>query len=276
VDAGNNLPVGAAPGGGESVARPPDNAWVWQITLLSILLGGMLALAVRTTEQARNAPLAGRRPLQLTAAYLDQVRGDFQRLEQQNAALTARRDKYLELEKQGSRSSEELKQEFETIKALAGLTAVEGPGLNITISDSTATPPAGVDIREFMVHDTDLNGLLSELKAAGAQHLAISGADTERQERIILTTTARCVGPTAVVNRIPLSAPYHILAVGDPAALRAALEAPTGTIRVRELDTKKMVSIQEVEKLVLPEYPVTLDARYARPLSPEEELAQGF
>jgi len=257
------------------VPRPPDNTWVWQITLLSVLLGGMLALAMRTAEKARTAPLGGRRPLQLTAAYLDQVRTDYERLQERNAVLQARRDKYLELEKEGSRSSDELKREFDTVKSLAGLTAVEGPGLNITISDSTVTPPAGVDIREFMVHDTDLNGLISELKAAGAHHLAISGADTDRQERIILTTTARCVGPTAVVNRIPLSAPYHILALGDPKALRAALEAPDGTIRQRELDAKKMVTLEEREKLVLPEYPVTLEARYARPLTPEEEVAAG-
>jgi uncharacterized protein YlxW (UPF0749 family) len=105
------------------------------------------------------------------------------------------------------------------------------------------------------------------LKAAGAQQLAISGADSTKPQRVVVSTTARCVGPTAVVNGTYLSAPFHIFAIGDPKALREALERPDGYVRgQRRLEAKKMIEISDAPKMVFPEYSGKLQARYTQPL----------
>jgi uncharacterized protein YlxW (UPF0749 family) len=118
-----------------------------------------------------------------------------------------------------------------------------------------------------MVHDQDLNNILNDLKAAGVEHLGISGVDTTSIQRVVVTTTARCVGPTAVVNGTPLSAPYHIYAIGDRQLLRQYLERPDGYIRgPRQLDQRKMVAIEDMDEISLPEF-ASISARYAKPVA---------
>ena len=78
-----------------------------------------------------------------------------------------------------------------------------------------------------------------------------------------------------VSNLIHSWNPDHILALGDPKVLRAALEAPDGYIRQRELDTRKMIEITESPNVFLPEYSGKMQTRYAKPISAEPEPKGG-
>lgn len=251
-------------------ARPrgSDLAWVWQVTALSIVLGVMLALAVRTTRQGQATDeQVGR--IQVSASLLARFKDENSGLEHQIVQLRNQVGQYVEEMKGSSSKTESLKRQFEDLKALAGLTRVQGPGLKITVQDSAEPkdrPGQPADYTAYLVHDQDLNALISELKEAGAQALAISGTDETNLQRIVVTTTARCVGPSAVVNGTYLAAPYHILATGDPKTLRSYLERPDGYIHgLRQLDVLKMVKIEDVERLDLPEY-VGSRLRYAKPV----------
>jgi uncharacterized protein YlxW (UPF0749 family) len=256
------------------VART-GNTWVWQVTALSLVLGGMLALAVRTTEKSRTSMAPGGSRLGLLAALIDREKEQTDRLQQEVAELRRQKDLALARMKGNKGETDALKRQFDAVREMAGLSAVTGPGLDVTIQDSPVAPPDNVPFEEYLVHDQDLNQIISSLKAAGAQHLAISGADSTRLQRVVVTTTARCVGPTAVVNGTYLSAPYHIFAIGNAAALRAALERPDGYVRgQRELDAKKMIEIKDAERLVFPEYTGKLQARYAKPV-PEKQPGGG-
>lgn len=265
--------IESSPQAQETAAAPrrPDNAWIWQVTALSVVLGGMLALAVRTTEASRQSTAPGGNRLGLLAALIDREKQESEVLQQEITELRRRQDAYLAQAQTGDAELNRLRTEFDTVKQLAGLSQVEGIGLKITVRDSPDTPPENVPFEEYLVHDQDLNNIISSLKAAGAQHLAISGADSARLQRVVVSTTARCVGPTAVVNGTYLSAPYHIFAIGDPKAMRAALDDPAGWVRSRELDTKKMIEIEERERVVLPEYSGKLQGRHARPVTPAGE-----
>ena len=55
---------------------------------------------------------------------------------------------------------------------LLGLTNVEGEGLTITVKDGDADPQA-LDISSYLVHDSDLRELVSELSNAGAEALSL-------------------------------------------------------------------------------------------------------
>lgn len=249
-----------------------DLTWVWQVTALSLVLGVMLALAIRTTSQRRRAgqPLSR---FGVSAAILSTYKEQNEGLQKEIKDLRQQVSKYEQSVKDDSRFTELLKKEIQQLKAASGLAAVRGPGLKVLLQDSKEASRLGVpqeDYDTLLVHDGDINGLIGELKAAGAEALALSGADGENKQRVVVTTTARCVGPNAVVNGTQLSAPYTIWAIGNPKELRAALEMPNGFVQVRGLDALKMIVIEEAQEIDLPEFTGSFSSRYARPSTANE------
>lgn len=243
-----------------------DLAWVWQVTALSLVLGVMLALAIRTTTQRRRAGLPLSR-FGVSAAILSTYKEQNESLQKEIKDLRRQVSQYEQSVQNDSRFTELLKREIQQLKASAGLAPVAGPGLRITLQDSKEASRLGVPTEDYdtlLVHDGDINGLLNELKAAGAEALGISGADGENKQRVVVTTTARCVGPNAVVNGTQLSAPYTIWAIGNPKELRAALEMPNGFVQIRGLDALKMIVIEEAQEIDLPEFTGSFSSRYAR------------
>jgi uncharacterized protein YlxW (UPF0749 family) len=247
--------------------RPDGHTWVWQVTALSIALGILLALALRTTSRIRNSTGSSPR-FGVSTAFLAQYKNQNNLLHHEIVDLRRQVDAYMESAKSDSQTNDSLKKQLDALWAVGGLSAVSGPGLRITVRYSTNVPDTQVaDYNEFMVHDQDLNHVIAELKLAGAEHMAIAGADPTNLQRVIVRTTARCVGPVAFVNGTPLSAPYHILVLGEPKRLRERLERPDGYVRARQLDTRQMIVIEEVPELRLPEYSGALTPRYAKPVA---------
>jgi len=244
-----------------------DHGWVWQVTALSVALGAMLALAISTTFRIRHSGLPGSR-FGVSAAILNTYREQNVRQQQVIKDLQEQVRTYEGSISDNTRAVRILKKEFEEFKLLAGLSPVEGPGVRVTLSDSPETRLPDLSPEEekgYLIHDQDLYSLLNELKAAGAEALAISGADRRNLQRIVATTAIRCVGPSAVVNGTPLSAPYTILAIGNAADMRAALEMPQGYVETRGLDVLKMIRIEEATSLVLPAFTGSFSPKHARP-----------
>jgi uncharacterized protein YlxW (UPF0749 family) len=264
-------PVAVAPpveAVGASRPRVPDGVWLLQVSALSIVLGVLLALAVSTTDRSRESATTANR-FGIAATLLSRYRDRSDRLQSEIVELRRQLSESMAGVETESASARRLREELERLQAMAGLSAVRGRGLRIVVRDSTEIPrsmqPAD-SFADYMVHDQDLTNLLNELKAAGAQHMGVSGADTTSIQRVAVTTTARCVGPTAMVNDIPLSGPYHIFVIGDPQALRAALERPGGYIRgPRQLEARRMVLIEELEDIALPEFAAPTP-RYLKPV----------
>jgi uncharacterized protein YlxW (UPF0749 family) len=261
-EAGPVVPAAPAP----APPRHADHGWVWQVSALSVILGIMLALAIRTTSQVRKT--GAPRALGLSGPILAAYKEQSSRLEAENKDL---HEQVKELEnsiRTSSGSAQMLQDQLREARMLAGLSPVKGPGVKITLRDSPKerlpdlTPE---DMDSYLVHDQDIYGLMNELRAAGAEALAISGADPKNLQRVIVTTAARCVGPTAVINGRSLSAPYTILAIGNSKELKNALEMPNGFIQNRGLDVLEMIAIEESQHLVLPEYSGSFSPKYARP-----------
>jgi uncharacterized protein YlxW (UPF0749 family) len=243
--------------------RRHSAAWVWQVTLLSLLLGCMLALALQTELRVRR--LVGRfgvRPV--VAAGLKEKN---ERLQEEVLTL---RKKYVDLDTkitQNSDTSTLLASELHDAKLRAGLLPVKGPGLIITLRDSPDKVPEEL-ITNAIIHDSDINAVMSELKAAGAEALGISGADTRKIQRVTYRTTARCTGPGMDVNDTKLGGPYRLYAIGNPKELRAQLEMSGGVIKELKLDILHMVQIEEAKELALPEYSGSYSFKYAKAADP--------
>ena len=95
----------------------------------------------------------------------------------------------------------------------AGLSEMEGPGVVVMAYDA----PSGYAWDEI-VHQKDVLEILDSLFAAGALGAQVGG------ERVVATSSVRCIGPIVLVNQRPVAVnPIHINAVGNPAALERAL-----------------------------------------------------
>ncbi|MGH3598357.1 MAG: DUF881 domain-containing protein [Mycobacterium sp.] len=105
----------------------------------------------------------------------------------------------------------------------AGLDPVHGPGLVVTLTDAQRdangrfSRDASPD--DLVVHQQDIQAVLNALWSAGAEAIQM------QDQRIIATSAPRCVGNTLLLNGRTYSPPYTIAAVGDAAAMQAALAA---------------------------------------------------
>lgn len=111
------------------------------------------------------------------------------------------------------------------LELAAGLRPVRGPAVTVTVDDAPrqpGRPPLSDDPNDLVVHSQDLQAVVNALRAGGAEAISLMG------QRIVSTSAVRCVGPTVIVNGRRYSPPYVVTAIGDPKALREALDSEPG------------------------------------------------
>ena len=100
---------------------------------------------------------------------------------------------------------------------------VHGPGLMVTLQDAQRDAngrfPRDASPDDLVVHQQDIQAVLNALWSAGAEAIQM------QDQRIIGTSVPRCVGNTLLLNGRTYSPPYTITAIGDGAAMQAALAA---------------------------------------------------
>lgn len=105
----------------------------------------------------------------------------------------------------------------------AGLDPVHGPGLVVTLQDAQRDAngrfPRDASPDDLVVHQQDIQAVINALWSAGAEAIQM------QDQRIIATSVPRCVGNTLLLNGRTYSPPYTITAIGNAAAMQAALAA---------------------------------------------------
>jgi uncharacterized protein YlxW (UPF0749 family) len=152
------------------------------------------------------------------------------KLDKKAQALRAAVDKSAASSATGSQQVRAARSQEAALGEAAGLTAVAGPGLVVSLDDAprsardrprepgVPTPTAN----DLVVHQQDVQAALNGLRAGGAQALSVMG------QRVIATTAVRCVGNTLLVNGKVYSPPFVIAALGDPDKLRSGVDAEPG------------------------------------------------
>lgn len=137
------------------------------------------------------------------------------------------------------------------LKQISGLSAVSGPGITIVLDDNRSGAEAAkqkpdYNPENFIIHDKNILYLVNELWGAGAEAIAVN------DQRVVLGSEIRCVGPLILVNSSPLAPPYVIKAIGNPESLERAImsgvEYPY--LRYKEFP----VSLSKQQDLVLPPF----------------------
>jgi uncharacterized protein YlxW (UPF0749 family) len=251
--------------------RTAYGSWLGPITVMTFVLGALIGLALKTQDRNRADNLPSSTYAGLAEAYLNQRvaiadQTTISGLERQNEQLT-------NAIAQGSPRLQTLNQQLNDSKAIAGLTPVYGPGIIVTLQDSphyknleanptTLAPQQATSqmLLNFIIHDVDIQRVLNELKAGGAEAFAVNS------QRVIATTAVRCVGPAIQVNGVPITPPYKITVVGDPGTLAGALELPGGIADQLRSADPAMIAVAKSNKVTLPAYRGATDFRYAHPI----------
>ena len=239
----------------------PRSARLWRLaTPLALLGAGALFVTssvnsagtdLRPSQYADLADLAGQETDRVSA------------LQDRVAELTAEID---ELSAEQSRvAMTEVEARIDELARPAGLTALEGPGLTVTLEDSPDSVREGVaeDQRsETIVHQQDIQAVVNALWAGGAEAMTLQG------QRVISTTGIKCVGNTVLLHGVTYSPPYVVSAIGDPDELQDSLESsPYVEDYLDAVDLWRLGWDVEVEESIeAPAYEGTTDMRYARPV----------
>lgn len=195
-------------------------------TTLVCLFTGLLVMV--SALNARGTDLRPGRNTDLVSLVESQSRrnGDLAR------QLTALRENVDQLTRSNTDTDPSLQPLLERETEAAGLRAVTGPAVTVTLADAPASvAPVGVDADLLVVHQQDIQAVVNALWEGGAEAMTIQG------QRVISTTGVKCVGNTVVLHGIPYAPPYVISAIGDQARLEAALIAsPAVTIYQQYVD----------------------------------------
>jgi uncharacterized protein YlxW (UPF0749 family) len=192
--------------------------------------------------------------VQTESRQVDRLRSRAGELEDDIAALTARID---------DTTIERLHARAGRLRAPAGMEPVTGPALRVTLDDAPEGQPVppGLDANALVVHQQDLQAVVNALWVGGAEAISLQG------QRLISTTGIKCVGNTVVLHGVPYSPPYRIVAVGDPAALQAALDR-SEYVQTYIQYTRPPINIgwdvQLLPRTTLPGYDGTLHLEFAQ------------
>lgn len=145
-----------------------------------------------------------------------------------------------------------------TMRERVGLVAAEGPGLVVTLDDSTEQESPSGNLNDLVIHSQDVQAVANGLWAAGAEALAVNG------QRVVPTSAVLCVGNTLLINGTVHSPPFRFTALGanlqsdfmnDPLVKRFAEDADRFNLGFK---------VEARDRLSVPAYTGAAKVRFAR------------
>jgi uncharacterized protein YlxW (UPF0749 family) len=158
---------------------------------------------------------------------------------------------------------DQLRDQLAELEPGAGLSALSGPGLVVTLDDAPLHQPGTDDINPnlLVVHQQDIQAVVNALWSGGAEGITVQG------QRIISTTGIKCVGNTVVLQGVPYAPPYRIAAVGDSSVMYDALLASPEVqtyLQYAEPPYNLRWSLRDEARLDLPAYDGALGLEFAQ------------
>lgn len=241
-----------------------------QISALCFVLGLLLAAAWFTAGQINRSGAGLPREGFVFNSGLRQVQAKAQQYETEIKKLRDQITNKDHLLSVGGGAALELNRELQETKFIAGLTEVAGEGVQITLTDSRRPQiPPDTFRQNNLIHDSDIANVVNELKASGAEAIAVNG------QRVVASTAIRCVGPVVHVNGVPAAPPYVVQAIGEPATMYNGLNMVGGVLELIRRYDPDMARIEKKKALRLNAFAGSTVMRYARPIQKRPPPAQG-
>ncbi len=230
---------------------------LWRVLVPFVALGAGLLFAT-SAATAHGTDLRGGRFSQLT----DLINAQSDAVTKQERDASALRDSVARAQAAaaiGSGTVAAANRQADALLGGAGLLAVSGPGLTVSLDDAPRTPsgdqPASSNPDDLVVHQQDVQSVVNALWAGGAEAMTLMG------ERVISTTAVRCVGNTLLIHGRLVGPPFVVRAIGDPTRLRDALSLEPGVALFQEYVDKYGLGYRVAQnaRLQFPAYDGTLD-----------------
>ncbi|MFA4015997.1 MAG: hypothetical protein RUDDFDWM_001098 [Candidatus Fervidibacterota bacterium] len=240
--------------------KKAELSWIISLSIASLLLGFLMAHQIKAVREESNiAPAPWR--ANLLAQRLVEAQEEIKALQKEVDMLRSQLSEYEKKAAEGESLLDAMRRDLLKTRVIAGLTPVRGPGVVVELSDAKNPMAPGA-----VVHDLDLREVVNELRAAGAEAIAING------ERLIATSEIRCSEAFIMVNGHRIAPPYLIYAIGNPDELMKALTIPQGIIdRLKVIGLE--VKVMPRREIRIPPMRTPPKLKYARPVdyNPTEE-----
>lgn len=230
--------------------------YVLTLTLIMLVVGfiGALVIKLPTAASAKDSES------ETLISLIQSLEEENTTLEEDIAALLRESENYAPAEDFGGDQITSLVDSNNVGKANAGLTELNGAGIVVTLDDNPAAAKAAQDSKDpqynaedYIVHDVNLLYLVNDLRPH-ASGIAING------QRIVTSSTIRCVGTVILVNQTRLAPPYRIEVIGESQALMSALEH-SGVYK-ELVDGHVHTEADVADSLTLPAYTGTIPQNY--------------
>lgn len=229
--------------------------WEFSLVIVSFILGLLLAAQFRTQQTIKAATPSKR--LDELAVTLTEVEKEKDKMREEINDLRQKIQDYEKIATEGKSLMGAIKEELDKTRVMAGLTAVQGPGVIVKLQDSLIKAQPGEDPNMYLIHQEDILQVRNELFAAGAEAISING------QRMVSTSEVRCVGPTVIVNGTRLAPPYEISAIGNAKDLETALIMQGGIAELLEPVGIKL-KIRKENNIQIPAYSGSLSFKYGK------------
>jgi uncharacterized protein YlxW (UPF0749 family) len=237
-------------------------SWVWRLLAPFVfLLAG--ALLITSGVNADGTDLRAGRYTDLGSLLSKQK----EETDQRRAEARRLTDEVNRLSEQvGDNTAQVEQSKAAALRGPAGLLAVKGPGLSVTLDDapdglSEAADPT--EANKFIVHQQDIQAVVNALWAGGAEAMTIQG------QRVISTTGIKCVGNTVRLHGVPYAPPYEITAIGDPTGMLTSMNDSAYIDiymqYVESPDFQLGFDVAVHNEVELPGYEGSIELDYARP-----------
>lgn len=228
------------------------------IAFVCLVLGILISVQFRTAEIYQQ---------NLTPARVDELTRELNTVNAEKDALTEEvfslREKLTNV-RDNDEAMKDMQTELQKAQISAGMVPVEGPGVVLTLNDSSMSIQPGDNPNAQIVHDYDLLVLVNELKASGAEAIAVNG------QRLTSTSEIRCAGTLILVNWNKIGPPFVIQAIGDPDMLESGLLLAGGHLEMLKY-LGLQTNLQKSEKVSLPAYSGAMKMKYAVPTQHKEK-----
>lgn len=199
-----------------------DRRWS-VVTILVLFAAGALISA--TASEAGGTSLRAEQDVQLRG-LIPERNADVQALTEAAEDLRAEVDGLAGDLGLGDEDITAQQERAEAFLEAAGLTAVHGPGIQVSLDDAPRQPggglPRGATVEDVVVHQQDVQAVVNALWSGGAEAMTIMGV------RVISTSAVRCVGNTLLLHGQVYSPPFVVVAIGDTEGMTDALEGAPG------------------------------------------------
>ncbi len=245
---------------GDGGNRRPLRSWRLGTPLVALTCGVLLATS------AANSGGTDLRPSRYTdlEGFVTQENREYEALQGRVAELTGDVDQLTS--RVGNGEVARLRERVDDLADPAGLEARTGPGLTITLSDAPeeVINSSSRNLNLLVVHQQDIQAVANAMWKGGAEAMTIQG------QRVITTTGIKCEGNAVMLQGVAYAQPYVISAIGNPAALEAAVLQDDYLAGYRAAAAVPDISVgwdlRTEERIEAPAYEGLTTMQYAEPL----------